>query len=231
VYPDVQPQVTFADPINDGIPGASPADIAAKFVRLDDAAGNPVDADVSVAGGSIRLAPTKALEPGQRYTFRVLPGLPFVSGGELDAERRSELTVARPAVGEWPDAMQLTVTVPSPMGGTSPMPFVLRKLPSTPGVARVEIQPIVFGKQQRQTVWLRVDGDKLYLQAFALPIAPTAVADASGIVGTVTATDGVITSASGTLRITGPGIDLPNISFTIAPPAPPPQTVVSTSPN
>lgn len=227
VYPDIEPQVSFADPIDNSVPGISASELAAKFVRLEDGAGNLVESVVTVTGGTVRLAPTAPLVAGQRYMFRVLAGLPFVSGGELGAERRSELTVASAALGSWPDVMQLTVTVPSPMGGTTPLPFVLRKLQGTPGALRLQIEPVVFGKQQRQTVWLRVDGDKLYLQAFALPISPAAVADASGIVGTVIASDGVITSASGTLRITGPGIDVPGVAFSIAPPAPPAPAICS----
>jgi hypothetical protein len=217
VYPDVEPQVSFSEPIDDTLPGMAASEVAAKFVRLEDAAGNAVEAVVTAAGGTVRVSPTRPLVPGERYKFRVLAGLPFVSGGELAAERRTELTVAKPAIGAWPDVMQLTVTVPSPMGGTAPVPFLLRKLPAKQGGLRIQIEPLVFGKQQRQTVWLRVDGDKLYLQSFALPISPAAVADASAIVGTVVAADGTITGASGTLRITGPGINVPGVTFSIAP--------------
>ncbi|HEY5948048.1 MAG TPA: Ig-like domain-containing protein, partial [Kofleriaceae bacterium] len=220
VYPDVQPEIRFADPIDDTVPGTSASEVAARFVRLDDANGNSVDTVVSVDGGTIHVAPTAPLAAGKRYVVRVLPGLPFQSGGELDAERRSSFTVAAPAVGVWPEVMQLTVMVPSPMGGTSPMPLLVRAQPSTPGGLRVQLEPLVFGKQQRESLWLRIDGDTIYLEPFALPIAPTAVADASAIVGTVTASDGQITGASGTLRITGPGIDIPSVAFTLAPPMP-----------
>jgi DNA-binding beta-propeller fold protein YncE len=220
VYSDVQPTVAFADPIDDSVPGRTAAQVAAEYVRLEDAGGAPVDANVTVTGGTVRVGPVSPLLAGQRYVFRVLPGLPFVSGGTLESERRSEFTVARDAIGRWPEVMQMTVTVAGPMGGTTPVPLLLRKLPSEPGALRIEIEPIVFGKQQRQSVWLRIDGDKLYLQAFALPIGPSAVADASSVIGTVTADGGVIASASGTLRIGGPGIDIPGVPFTIGPPTP-----------
>jgi hypothetical protein len=218
VYPDVQPEIRFADPIDDTIRGTTAAEVAARFVRLDDDDGNPVETVVSVDGGTIHVAPTAPLAAGKRYVVRVLPGLPFQSGGELDAERRSSFTIAAPAVGAWPDLMQLTVAVPSPMGGTSATPLLVHARPSSPGALRVELEPLVFGKQQRQSLWLRVDGDKLYIEPFALPIAPTAVADASAVEGTVTSTGGQITGASGTLRITGPGINIPGVTFTLAPP-------------
>lgn len=219
VYPDVQPEVRFADPIDDTVPGETASQIAARFVRLDDATGNAVECVVSADGGTIHIAPKGPLAAGQRYILRVLAGLPFQSGGELDAERRSSFTIAAPAIGAWPDLMQLTVSVPGPMG-TSQMPVLVRAQPSMPGAPQVQLEPLVFGKQQREKVWLRIDGDKLYLAPFALPITPTAVADASSIEGTVTASAGQITGVSGTLRITGPGIDIPNVAFTIAPPMP-----------
>lgn len=98
------------------------------------------------------------------------------------------------------------------------MPLLVRAQPPAPGTQYIQLEPLVFGKQQRQTLWLRIDGQKLYLAPFALPITPTAVADASSIEGTVTASAGQITGATGTLRITGPGIDIPNVVFTLTTP-------------
>jgi DNA-binding beta-propeller fold protein YncE len=214
VYPDVIPRVAFSEPI------ARPAE-AAQYVRLEDASGQVVPAVVQVDGGVARVVPTAPLAAGQRYRLRALLGLPFVGGGALEAERRSSFVIARPAAGTWPAAMQLTVTVPT-MGGPVALPLSLRAEPAVPGGLQVRVEPQVFGRQQRQSVWLRVDGERLLMQAFALPVTPTAVADASAVVGTVTVSGGAITGATGTLRISGPGIDLRDVAFTIAPLAVPP---------
>jgi hypothetical protein len=50
----------------------------------------------------------------------------------------------------------------------------------------------------------------------ALPVTPTAVANASRVIGRVTNTEGgVVRRVEGTLRLTGPSIDVPDVPFTI----------------
>ena len=66
------------------------------------------------------VAPAKPLLPGQRYTFQVLPGLHFQSGGVLDGMRQSQFTVSQPAPGELPVALNLTITLPAM--GPPPLP-------------------------------------------------------------------------------------------------------------
>jgi hypothetical protein len=103
------------------------------------------------------------------------------------------------------------------MGGTSQLPFLIHDGGPAPGGRKAVIEPLVFGKQQRQEILVRVDGDKLFLQPFALPISPSGVANAAEVTGTLTAMAGSITGGSGTLRIGGPGIDIPGVAFTLAP--------------
>jgi DNA-binding beta-propeller fold protein YncE len=220
VYPDVRPFVAFADPVDDSTPGKTAAQLAAEYVVLEDAQGQRVAGAVELQGGRIEFVPTTPLTPGARYTFRALPGLPFLSGGELWGERTTSFTVARPAAGKWTRTMKMTVQVPSRMGPV-PMGFLLKPVEAPkPGGLTLRIEPQVFGTQQRQEVWARLDGDTLRMQPFAIPIAPTAVGDAMQVVGTVrqvAPTTQDVLRVEGTLRIGGPGIDLPGVPFVIVP--------------
>lgn len=219
VYPDVAPWVAFADPVDDSVPGRTAAEVAAEYVVLQDASGGRVAASVTVSGSRIQLFPAEPLTPGERYLFRVLEGLPFQSGGSLWAERSTEFQVARPAGGAWAGPMVMTVEVQGPMGPPAMLPLLLVPDGTLPGALRVVIQPLVFGAQQRQVAWVRLDGDRFLMQPLALPISPSgSVADAREITGTIKTTDqGKITLIEGTLRIGGPGIDIPGVPFQITP--------------
>ena len=221
VYPNVRPSVAFADPIDDSLPGKTAAEAAAEFVVLETAAGDKVSGKVEVAGKLIEFVPDAPLAVGTFYRFRVLPGLPFLSGGTLTAERSSEFQVAQPALGSWSKNMKMTVSVPGPGGMIVPLDYVLEAVDvPRPGGLSVVVKPVTFGSQQRQEVWLRVDGSQFYMQSFALPISPTGVGDAALVTGTVKTVDQgtkSITLVEGTLRIGGPGINLPGVPFKIVP--------------
>lgn len=221
VYPNVRPSVTFADPIDDSLPGKTAAQAAAPYVLLETASGTNVSGTVNAMGDRVEFVPDAPLEPGQFYRFRVRPGLPFLSGGALWAERVSEFQVAQPAAGNWPKNMKMTVTVPGPGGTMTPVDYLLEAVDTPrPGGLSLIIKPVIFGSQQRQEVWARVDANQFYMQGFALPIGPTAVGDAAMVIGTVQSVDQTtkaITLVDGTLRIGGPGINLPGVQFKIVP--------------
>ncbi len=221
VYPNVRPAVAFADPVDDSIPGKSAAQVAGEYVVLEDAQGQRVPGAVELQGGRIEFVPASPLTPGARYTFRALPGLPFLSGGELWGERSTSFTVAQPAAGKWSRTMKMTVQVPAGPSGTVPMDFLLEPLAAPrPGGLTLRLLPQLFGAQQRQELWARVDGDTLRMQAFAIPISPTGVGDAMQVTGTVKQVDPDtqdILRVEGTLRIAGPGINLPGVAFVIVP--------------
>lgn len=221
VYPDIRPSVAFADPIDDSLPGKTAAQAAADYVVLETASGTKIAGSVNVTGGRVEFVPDAPLEAGQAYRFRVLPGLPFLSGGALWAERKSEFTVALPAIGNWSKTMKMTVSVPGPGGMITAFDYVLESAAMPrPGGLSVTIKPALFGSQQRQEVWARVDGSQFFMQSFALPISPTGVGDAASVTGTVKTVDPgtkTITLVEGTLRIGGPGINIPNVPFKIVP--------------
>lgn len=218
VYPDVRPSVAFADPVDDS-DGRPAAEVAADYVVLEDDAGARVPGHVEIAGHRLDFVPDAPLTAGATYRFRALEGLPFLSGGALWGERRTEFTVATPAAGAWPQAMTMTVMVPGPGGQIFPIPLLLEVSdPPRPGGMTLVIRPQAFGTQQRQEVWARLDGDRFLMQPFALPVNPTGVADAAMVEGTVTVQNGAVTAVQGTLRIGGPGINLPGVAFSIAPP-------------
>jgi hypothetical protein len=220
VYPNVRPSVAFADPVDDSLPGKTAAQLAEEHVVLEDAQGQRVAGRVELQGGRIEFVPAAPLALGARYTFRALPGLPFLSGGELWGERSTSFTVASPAAGRWPKTMKMTVQVPG-RGGVTPVDFLLESSDTPrPGGLTLTLKPQLFGAQQRQEVWARVDGSTLRLQPFAMPISPTGVADAMQVAGTVKeVSPGTqdILRVEGTLRIAGPGISLPGVTFVIVP--------------
>ncbi|WP_050434466.1 YncE family protein [Chondromyces crocatus] len=221
LHADVRPAVTFADAIDD-TQGKSAADVAADYLVLEHEQGLRVPGRVEITGHRLDFVPDAPLDPGATYRFRVLEGLPFLSGGALWGERVTEFTVARPATAAWPEAMTMIVEVPGPGGQVVPIPLALEPsaTPRAGGLTLV-VKPQLFGNQQRQPVWARLDGARFLMQPLALPINPTGVGDASWIEGSVTSVvGGNIAEIQGTLRITGPGITIPDVRFTITPTGP-----------
>lgn len=219
VYPNVEPWVAFAEPLDDSKFDATVE--AGKHIILFDSNNTLVGGSFRVDGGKITFTPAKPLLPGQRYTFQVLPGLHFQSGGVLDGMRQSQFTVSQPAPGELPVALNLTITLPAmgppPLPPPVVMPLDLQAPPpgSLGGV-------LTLGPNQKQRLWLRIDGDNFYMQAFALPLPGRGTADAGLVVGKVTTTSDVmgkktITKIDGTFRLGAPGITVPGIAFTLTP--------------
>ena len=215
----VNPWVEFADPVDGTVPGTSAAAAATPYVKLETADGAAVPGHVEIEGWRVRFVPDAPLAEGAAYVFRVLAGLPFQSGGELGAERRTRFQVAAQPVGTWPAMAEMRVQLSFPPGSPpTSVPLVLRATASASmsEPMRVVIAPVPFGNQQRQTAWVRLDGDRLLMAPLALPITPTGVANASSVTGRVTrAEGGVVRRVEGTLRLSGPGIDLPDVPFTI----------------
>jgi len=70
--------------------------------------------------------------------------------------------------------------------------------------------------QQRQPAWVRLDGDRMFMAPFAMPISATGVANISNVAGRVVNADGgVVRRIEGTLRLSGPSVDTSGISFSI----------------
>jgi hypothetical protein len=219
VEPSVNPWVEFADPVDASRPGVSAAEAAKPFVKLETADGNAVSGHVEVDGWRVRFVPDAPLARGAAYVFRVLQGLPFQSGGELDAERRSRFQTAMAPMGTWPATAAMQVQLSFPPGAPpTPVPLLLQARssagPSEP--LSVVIAPTALATQQRQPAWVRLDGDRVMIAPFALPVTPTAVANASQVTGRVTSAEGgIVRKIEGTLRLSGPGIDLPGVPFAI----------------
>jgi len=215
----VEPWVAFADPVDATLPGATAAATATPFVKLETEAGVAVAGHVEVDGWRIRFIPDAPLAEGAAYVFRVLAGLPFQSGGALEAERRSRFQVGARPVGTWPATALMQVQLSFPPGSPpTPVPLLLRSTPSSSPSEplSVVVAPTVFGNQQRQPAWVRLDGDRMLMAPLALPVTPTATANASRLIGRVTnAEGGIIRKVEGTLRLSGPSIDVPDVPFTI----------------
>lgn len=224
VSPDARPYVAFADPV-DTSRGVAAAAIAAEYVVLEDADGRVVPASVEIPGeipgttGAHRivLRPDAPLTPGATYRFRVRAGLPFLSGGALEHERATTFTVAEPAGAMLADTLLLTVTLAGPQGPTA-LPMLLRRKDGQ----TFTIEPQVFGTQQRQEVWVTLEGDRFLMEPFALPVSPTGAAgDARDITGTITemGAGGQATRIEGTMHMRAPGRSVPEIPFVIVPAA------------
>jgi DNA-binding beta-propeller fold protein YncE len=218
VPPDARPYVGFADPV-DTSAGGTAAEVAARYVVLEDAGGAVVPAAVEItreAGAHrIVLRPDALLTPGATYRFRVRAGLPFLSGGALEHERVAAFQVAEPASASLPDLLLLTATLPGPQGPVA-LPMLLRRKDA----GTFTIEPQVFGTQQRQEVWVTLDRDRFLMEPFALPVSPTGAAgDARDVTGTVTGTGagGEAVRIEGTMNMRAPGRSVPDIPFVIVP--------------
>jgi hypothetical protein len=217
VEPSVNPWVEFADPV-DGTNGLAAAEAAKPYLKLEKLEGGEVPGRVEVDGWRVRFVPTEPLTPGAGYVFRVLAGLPFQSGGALTAERRTRFQVAATPMGAWPENAQITVMLTGPGGMATAMPIALQKAPAADPAdpTTVVMVPGIFATQQRQTAWVRLDGDKVTMAPFAIPVSPTAVGNAGDVVGKVTSVEGgIVRRIEGTLRLSGPSNNTPGIPFTI----------------
>lgn len=216
---DVQPWISFADPVDDAQPGVSAAQEAAAHVLLVDEAGAPVAGQVQVSGFRLTFVPQRALSPGKRYTLRVTPGLRFQSGGVLEAEYASGFQTSAGASAALPGAMLLTIQLP-PMGPMPPPPLKLN-LDLQPAAAGAGQVLLTLDASRQQRLWVLIDGDSVYLDGFAVPIG-MALADGGQVQGTIKATrdEGgkkVATLIEGKLRVRAPGISVPDVPFTITP--------------
>lgn len=219
VYPDVQPWALFSEPVDDTRPDLSAQQLAAEHVVLLDESGTPVPCQVVLEGTRVRLVPDAPLTPGGKYEFVVKEGLPFRSGGVWWGEWKSPFQVANAPAGELVGEQTMLIEAASQMGPVT-VEFTLQPQEPQPGGLSYVLAPVTFGDQQRQEIWLRIDGSDVYLEPFALPIGPTAVGDARLVIGKIADVDaatGQIKLIEGTLTIGAPGIEVPDIPFTIAP--------------
>ena len=218
VEPTARPWVEFADPVDSSRANTSAEAAATPFVKLQTEDGTDVAGHVEIDNWRIRFVPDAPLAEGASYFFRILPGLPFLSGGELDAERRSRFQVASAPVATWPSAALMQVQLSFPPGSPpTPVPMLLTTNPPVAGEPlRVVIAPSNVATQQRQSAWVRLDGDRLLMAPIALPVTSTAVANASNVVGRITdAEGGRVRRIEGTLRLSGPSLDMSGIPFSI----------------
>ncbi len=219
VYPDIEPWVAFSEPVDDTLSGVTAEQEAAAHVLLETEAGQRVPGRVRIESTRLTFVPAQPLTPAARYRFRVTAGLRFRTAGELEAERTTLFTVARPAAGVLGTQLSLAVTLP-PMGPPPlPVTLPLTQLAPAPGGLRVELE---LGPDQKQQLWLRIDGEQVVMQPFALPLPGRGTADAALVRGRVTETLDVmgqktITKIEGTLRIGAPGLKVPGVAFMITP--------------
>ncbi len=221
VYPDVQPWVAFSDPVDDSQPGRTQSEVAQAKLVLEETGGGKVSGSAMASGGRISFVPSQRLSAGKSYRFCVLAGLPFQSGGVLENDRCTSFQVAQPPVALLPSALTLNVQLP-PMGPGSPpppIPLALDVMGSVPGGLSTVL---TLGTDQKQKLWARVDGDKFYLQPFALPIPGRGTADAASVVGKVTMTTDPgsgrqVAKIEGTFRLGAPGINVPGLPFSVTP--------------
>jgi DNA-binding beta-propeller fold protein YncE len=216
----VQPSVAFADAVD------GDSEVAAKFVVLERDNGTLVPTKPRVEGGRIVLEPGAPLDAGGTYVFRARAGLPFATGGALEAERSIRFVVSRPAMASLPDTMHLVVHAAIPTSGGPPKPldltFAVTAGETTPSGPSIVIK---LGDDQEQRLLVRLDGERVLLAPFALPLG-RGVADATRVSGAAReVANGTLAKAEGTLTIGGPGLAIPNVRWElIAGPPPPPAT-------
>ncbi len=212
VYPDARPWLAFSEPV-DSSQSSSAEELAAQHVKLIDEDDQPVAGAVVLEGQRIGFVPAEPLAAG-RYRYVVGEGLPFLTGGSLNADRTIDFEVAAAPQPLPSDSLRMLVTVA--FGG--PPTDVEMRLQVSPGdgnggAVPIEIRPAAVPTQQ-QDGWVRIDASSFTMSSFAMPLGPRALADARSITATLR-TDGGPIVAEGTLTITAPGITVPNVPFRI----------------
>ncbi len=224
IAPTVTPSVAFAEPVDDTRGDISAEQLASEFLSLQNAAGEQVNASISIDGGRLQLTPDSPLEPGQRYTFKVKAGLPFRDGGILEGDRSSSFKVARTPTAILPTDLQLKIMTPVP--GPPTVPPAVREvnlpLKITGADANSLLASLSLGEGRVQKLRVYQDAERIRIQPFALPMAGGpgggALADASSVNGTLSVAaenPAQFVKAQGTLTIGAPGIRIPQVAWVL----------------
>lgn len=223
VYPEVRPYVEFFESIDGD--SATQQQLATQSVKLRDSNGNDVAGQVAINGKRLTFIPNQKLMLGASYVFMVEKGLRFENGGILPASKFKRFTVAENPLQELYSEMTMSMAIQvGPV--TQDANFTLSDITLEDAGFGFTMIPLNAGTQQREKLWLRIDGDRFTMRPFALPLSrfspkwgPTqAVGNATDVVGEILERDvqGRPTLIKGTLRFTTPDLEIP-LPFEIKP--------------
>ncbi|WP_132321642.1 hypothetical protein [Pseudobacteriovorax antillogorgiicola] len=210
VYPNVQPWVEFFDPIDQHQLRLNKQAVA-DYITLLDSSGQAVDVEVSVEGLRIVASPKAGLQLGERYQFKVLQGLPFITGGQLTADRIKSFVVATNPQYELPKNLYMEVSLT--LGSEVQIEYLeLQGIRLANGGLGFTMVPLTTLTDQRENLWLRLDGHELTISPFAFPFAANskkwgprpAVGNAQGVRARLVHEDAGV-FAEGSFAITAPG--------------------------
>lgn len=194
---------------------------AANLARftLVDSAGATVAAKVTADGRRVTVTPDAPLAGASKYTLRL--GSELESFGEQKLTGAAEVsftTATKPALkleGKYALKIHVPTFDPTKPGGFNPAvtveATVLAEATSTTAGAHLVFD---YGQDLARTLAVVIAGKTLRVPPLGLP-AGGSFADCAGLTGDLVDldSDGVADSASGKLRMTGPGIDLPDVAW------------------
>jgi DNA-binding beta-propeller fold protein YncE len=194
---------------------------AANLARftLVDSAGAAVAAKVTSDGRRVTIKPEAPLAPASKYTLRLDAGLESFGEQKLTgAADVSFTTAAKKALkleGKYAWKIHVPTFDPTKPGGFDPAvtveATVLAEATSTAAGAHLALD---YGQALARTLAVVIDGKTLRVPPLGVPAGPT-FADCVGLTSDLVDldNDGVADSAAGKLRMTGPGIDLPDVAW------------------
>ena len=212
-FPRSQPIIlTFSYPVN------STTENLAK-ITLVDANDSPTELIFKANGRHLELTPSRSLAP--QSTYRLMIPSSFISqSGKAAREESLTITTSSDALLKLEGAYTWTINNPSLDFATqtfnpdrtlaSVVPFEAK--PQIDGSSVV----LDFGQDLIYNDFFIVNGVQLITNDLPVPVGPS-FGNGSALKAEVQDTDGdgVVDSALGTLTLSGPGFDLPNVSFAI----------------
>jgi hypothetical protein len=194
---------------------------AANLARftLVDGTGMLVAAKVTSDGRRVTIAPEAPLAPASKYTLRLDAGLESFGEQKLAGAAEVAFTTAKKKALKLEGKYAWKIHVPT-FDATKPGGFdpavtveatVLAEATSTEAGAHLALD---YGQDLARTLAVVIDGTTLRVPPLGVPAGPT-FADCVGLTGDLVDldSDGVADSAAGKLRMTGPGIDLPDVAW------------------
>ena len=194
---------------------------AANLARftLSSAAGATVAAKVTADGRRVTVTPEAPLAAASKYTLRLGAGLESFGEQKLTGTAEVSFTTATKPVlkleGKYAWKIHVPTFDPTKPGGFDPSvtveATVLAEAISTAAGAHLALD---YGQDLARTLAVVIDGKTLRVPPLGVPAGPT-FADCGGLTGDLVDldSDGVADSAAGKLRMTGPGIDLPDVAW------------------
>jgi DNA-binding beta-propeller fold protein YncE/mono/diheme cytochrome c family protein len=211
-------RLTFSQPVwND------PKNLAA--ITLEDAGGQAVAATVKAEGRHVTITP-EALDPGAAYTARIGAGFEALDERRIPEATSVAITTAKPPSlsleGAYIWAIQMPVIdIPNQSFDPDKTIAITVNVEAAPSGGGATLR-LDLGKGLTFDAAAVIDGAALISPPSPIPVGVN-LADSTGMQGALIDddADGIADRGSGTLIVSGPGFEVPNVAWELKRPAAP----------